>query len=124
MGWPRITITETAVETPRDSYKLDHITVVSVRRPLLPVGIMALLCGGAFTWRFHDLLYAHEITALKLGIGVLVLLGVFLGRLQLLSRDLRGSELAGAAFGFYPHLNQVRRQIMRAVEAQKSGMLS
>lgn len=124
MAWPKITVTDMAVETPRDSYKLEHITVVSVRRPFLPLGIMAILGGGAFAWRFSDLLYPHEIVTLCTAIALMCAAGIFVGHLQLLSRDLRGSELAGAAWGLYSHLNSVRRQIMIAAQTKTAQVSS
>lgn len=115
MIFGKIDITPRAVETHRDSYRLEHLTVASARRGFLPFGMMITIGGSAFGWQFFDLLYPGE----RIGLGVCVVLsalvGIFLGQLQLLSRDLRGSELRGAVFGTYGHLNRVRREIMAAM---------
>lgn len=124
MIFGKINITRRAVETHKDSYRLEQLTVVSVRRPFLPLGVMAAIGGSAFAFRFSDLLYVHELQVLIGGSAVLSILCVKLGQLQLLSRDLRGSELTGAIWGGYGHLNRIRRQSMAAVEAQTSRVFS
>ena len=100
-----------AVVTHRDTYELDGIKVVSVRRPGL---VPAILVGGGlagFSLAFAYLLYATEILFL-VGIGFgSILIGLWLGQLKLLSRDLRGSELVDAVWGSYTHLNIIRRNI-------------
>ena len=100
-----------AVVTHRDTYALDGIKVVSVRRPAL---VPAILIGGGlagFGLMFADLLYTTEILFL-FGIGfVSILIGLWLGQLKLLSRDLRGSELVDAVWGSYACLNDVRKDI-------------
>ncbi|WP_299971489.1 hypothetical protein [uncultured Roseobacter sp.] len=111
----KIDITPTSVETHKDSYKIEHLTVVSVRRGFLPFGAMMAVGGSAFGWQFYDLLYPGERIGLAIFVSVSALVGFCLGHLQLLSRDLRGSELRGAVWGTYGHLNRIRRQIMNAM---------
>ncbi|MEM9761905.1 MAG: hypothetical protein AAF968_05255 [Pseudomonadota bacterium] len=114
-----LTVTDRAVETHRDSYLLAHITVVSVRRPLLaPCCLLALGFGG-FTLSFADLLYPGEILSLGLAAVTSLLFGVGLGQLQFLSRDLRGTDLSTAILGTYGHLNRLRREISAAM--RRSG---
>ena len=105
-----------AVNTHRDSYLLPSLTVVSVRRPFLVGAVIFALGFGAFGLSFGDLLYESEIKILFGGCAGALLLGLSIGQLKLLSRDLRGSELAGMIWGTYGHLNRVRRKIIRAVQ--------
>ena len=116
-----ISVTDKSVDTHRDSYLIEQLSVVSVRRPFMAG---ALLIGGsltAFVVRFNDLLYMREVATLST-IGFLLLaVGWRLGQLQLLSRDLRGSELSGVVYGDAGRLNRIRRQIVRAIQIQKSG---
>jgi hypothetical protein len=116
-----VRVTRSSVDTHQDSYLLDQLTVVSVRRPLL--GSALILGGGlgAFTFGFSDLLYPGELAALATIVTLSLLGGWQFGQLRLLSRDLRGSELSGAVFGSYAHLNRLRRDIAQAVQASKSG---
>lgn len=111
-----------AVTTHRDSYLIDTLTVVSVRRPMLAP---ALLMGGgiaAFTASFADLLYPGELATLGATSLTLLLSGWQLGQLKLLSRDLRGSELSGAVFGRYADLNRIRRDIAKAIKNRNEGV--
>ena len=88
--------------------------------PLVFAGVM--LGGGmaAFALTFGDLLYAHEI-AITAVCGIAALIGGFkVGRLSLLSRDLRGSEFSEAVWGSYGALNKVRRDIARAVTSSRT----
>lgn len=112
-----------SVETHRDSYLLSHLTVISVRRPLLGGGCLFATGGAGFALSFSDLLYPGEIAALAgFSLGA-VLAGVFTGQIQLLSRDLRGSELSCMIWGSYGHLNRIRREIGSALQdgARKEG---
>ena len=69
------------LDTHRDSYLLDTLTVVSLRRPSRP---SALLAGAAiaFSLSFGDLLFAHEIALLVCASIVLIFLGWQIGRLS------------------------------------------
>lgn len=97
--------------THRDTYVLQSVSVISVRRPFLAPGILVAIGSAGFAVPFADLLYLHEIMALT-GIGMIALgIGLKLGQLKLLSRDLRGSELSDAVWGTYDHLGIVRREI-------------
>lgn len=108
-----------AVVTHRDTYALDGIKVVSVRRPAL---MPAILVGGGlagFSLVFTDLLFLKEMAVL-LGVGCgAIALGAWLGQLKLLSRDLRGSELVDAVWGSYAHLNHKRAEIASQLRSQK-----
>lgn len=112
-----LSIDDGAVQTHRDSYLLKHLTVVSVRRPLLGAALLLALGGGSFALAFADLLHAHEIKSIALGCGAMLIAGFWLGQLKLLSRDLRGSELSGAVWGSYGRLNLERRRITNAMRA-------
>lgn len=117
----RVAVIDGAVVTHNDTYLLKELSVVSVRRPLLAGCLM--MGGGllAFTAGFGDLLYAGEIGTLAvLGSGQ-VLIGWQLGQLKLLSRDLKGSELAGVIFGQYRHLNRIRHDIAASLHRQSRG---
>lgn len=124
MNFGKIDIEDGAVQTRNDSYILTNITVVSARRPFLGAGLMTAAGIAGFTVSFHDLLFAGEI-ATALGVAAVCLWGgLWLGQLQLLSRDLRGSELSGAVWGPYRRLNHERRKIAKAARAVQSGVLS
>lgn len=110
-----------AVSTHRDSYLMDNISVVSVRRPLLAGGLLFGAGFGAFALAFGDLLYPGEI-ALTLSLAAAsTIIATQAGQLKLLSRDLRGSELGDVIWGRYATLNTVRLRIARAMSARKPG---
>lgn len=104
-----------AVNTHRDSYLLPTLTVVSVRRPFLAGALIFATGFGGFAVSFGDLLYPHEVRIIGGGILTVLFAGLWIGQLKLLSRDLRGSELAGVIWGSYGHLNRVRLKIVRAM---------
>jgi hypothetical protein len=112
MIFGRLSVDDRAVSTHRDSYLLSELTVVSVRRPFLPP-VMLLAGGGiGFIAAFSDLLYFSEIVfCLGMSAG-LVLIGTQLAQLSLLSRDLRGSELTSAVWGFRSSLEAKRHEIV------------
>lgn len=116
-----IDIDTASVNTHRDSYLLPNITVVSVRRPFLAGALMCSAGFGGFGFVFSDLLHPGEIKFIIGGIATALFGGVWLGQLKLLSRDLRNSELSGAIFGSYSHLNCIRREIITAMRGTKSG---
>ncbi|GEM_PF-1352188 len=111
-----VEINDKAIITHRDSYLIQNLTVVSVRRPFLAP---ALLMGGAFTifcLGFMDLLYTYEIVVAVILASVSVIAGVKLGRLQLLSRDLKNTELSGAIWGEHRALQIIRARIVEAMK--------
>lgn len=111
-----VEITNEAIITHRDSYLLQNLTVVSVRRPFLAP---ALLVGVAFTvfcLGFMDLLYAHEIVVAIILAVTSVIAGMRLGRLQLLSRDLKNTELSSAIWGDHSALQNIRTQIVETIK--------
>lgn len=113
-----------AVVTHRDSYLLETLSVVSVRRPFFASGLLLGSAFAGFTAVFADLLYASEIgTTLGLSLAAPLVLSQ-VGQLKLLSRDLRGSELSGVVWGCYASLNRIRRDIVATLLARRSGAAS
>ena len=108
-------LTDNAIHTHNDSYVLTNITTVSARRPFLGASMLLASLITLFGLAFLDLLYLSELLVLASLIGGLLVAGFSLGQLQLLSRDLKGSELATAIWGTYQHLNSIRREIADAV---------
>ena len=80
-------------------------------------------CGG-FALAFGDLLYVWEVAALVSSGLAAFGLGLWLGELKLLSRDLQNSDLSGVVFGGYRHLNRVRHQIAMRLRAIRAAELS
>ncbi len=110
-----------AVITHRDSYLLKNLSVVSVRRPFLGGAVLLGLSFGGFSIAFGDLLYPGEIATI-LGLSAFALIaGVQVGQLKLLSRDLRGSELADAIWGQYSSLNHIRTKIVQSLNTNAEG---
>jgi hypothetical protein len=121
IGFIEIDEEQGAVNTHRDSYLLDSITVASVRRPFFIGGLMSGIGLTGFTLSFGDLLYAHEIVLTLLIATGCIVVAWQVGQLKLLSRDLRGSELADVIWGRYASLNAVRLSIARAMSARRAG---
>jgi hypothetical protein len=113
----KVRVSGLMVETHRDSYALLQLSVVGTRRPFLPSSVLLAGGGIAFGVSFGDLLYPGEIAGLVAGLAVTLLTGFSIGKIQLLSRDLRGSELSCMIWGTYGHLNRVRRDIADALQA-------
>ena len=109
-------ITKASVQTHRDSYLLRNLSVISVRRPFFGGSVLFALGGSGFGLAFADLLYLHEMIGLGTTIAVCLGLGVKLAQIQLLSRDLRGTELSQMIWGSYGHLNRIRAEIVAALE--------
>jgi len=110
-----------AVIPHRDSYLLKNLSVVSVRRPFLGGAILLGVAFGGFSIAFGDLLYPVEIASI-LGLSTFAIIaGVQVGQLKLLSRDLRGSELADAIWGQYSSLNHIRAKIVQSLNAGNDG---
>ncbi|MFA6965230.1 hypothetical protein [Bosea sp. (in: a-proteobacteria)] len=109
-----------AVHTHRDSYLIDTLTAVSVRRPLLPAGFVFGTGLAGFGIAFGDLLYPGEIAALAIAAVLALASGWQIGRLALLSRDLRGSELSGAIWGRHAALQRIRSEIVAAILSNRS----
>lgn len=114
-----VRVEENAVITHRDSYLIDTLTVVSVRRPFLLPGAAFGVAFFAFAAVFLDLLFAGEIITILVASIMAPVVAAQIGQLKLLSRDLRGSELSGVIWGRYADLNHVRSTIMRAMAAAK-----
>lgn len=109
------------LHTHRDSYRLEGLSVVSVRRPFQPAGIAGALLAGGFGWQFADLLYPVEWLTLLVVAVTAPTAGFQIGRLSLLSRDLRGSELSGVLWGRAAALQSARRAIIAALAADRGA---
>ena len=74
-----VSINGHAVNTHRDSYLIENLSVVSVRRPpLAPACLFGLGLGG-FGWSLSDLLHASEIATI-IGVSTAgILAGIWLG---------------------------------------------
>lgn len=114
-----VRIEQNAVVTHRDSYLLDTLTVVSVRRPFVMPGAAFGIAFFGFAAMFMDLLWAHEIVATLVASIAAPAIAAQIGQLKLLSRDLRGSELAGVVWGRHARLQSVRTEIVRAMAARR-----
>lgn len=119
LGTLRIDPDEGAVHTHRDSYLIETLSVVSVRRPLLPAGLVFGIGLAGFGVSFADLLHLHEAVTVFTAAAASLLTGWQVGHLTLLSRDLRGSELAGAVWGRFASLQAIRGEIVRALAASR-----
>lgn len=121
MIFGKFNISGNAVHTHNNSYILSNITTISARRLFLAPGLMIGALTLAFGISFFDLLTLSEVVFLITAAGLCIYLGLWLGQLQLPSRDLRGSELGTAIWGSYHHLNQIRRQVADAVNRIDGG---
>lgn len=113
-----VRVAQNAVETHRNTYLLSQLSVISISRPLLPTACLFAVGGGAFAVTFLDLLYVHELLGIVGFIILSLFAGLSIGQIQLLSRDLRGSELSTMIFGTYWHLQRVRASIFTAMHDQ------
>ena len=110
-----------AVVTHRDSYAIENLSVVSVRRPYLAPAILGFVGATGFVLAFSDLMFSSEIyTTLAAGVAGLIT-GLQVGQLSLLSRDLKGTELSSAIWGRHKHLQTLRAKIMNAIHTAKFG---
>lgn len=116
-----VRVEQGAVITNRDSYLIQNLSVVSCRRPLLGPAmiISAALC--LFGLSFSDLLYWGELAIILGAMTSLIILGLHLGQLKLLSRDLRQSELSDVIWGGHAELQAVRSEIVSALHAKNSA---
>lgn len=107
-----------------DTHILRNITSISSRRPLLGGSIFFAggIAGGGLA--FIDLLYLHEVLVILCISGLIAYAGFQIGRLTLLSRDLRGSELADAIWGHHKDLQIKRHEIADAVVKSGGGDVS
>ena len=102
-----------AVNTHRDSYLLENLSVVSVRRPFLIVTLIFASGVLAFILGFYDLLYLVELVVLLISAALLLIAGQAIGQLKLISRETKGTELAGAVWGNTRALQDIRRSIVK-----------
>ena len=111
---------ETSLETSNDDYMLETVSTVSTRRPFLSAGLMIGGLLSLFTFSFADILTFAEITGLTVASGFCLVVGLSIGRLHLVSRDLRGSPVADAVYGTYAHLNRERPKVVAAIARAKA----
>jgi len=115
-----VTVTDDAVITHRDSYLLNSLTVISVRRPILIPSSMMALSGAAFGIAFSDLLFPMEIVGIGIFVSAASLIGFQVGQLKLVSRDLKNTELSSAIWGQYHALQNHRHKIVDGVRRFKN----
>jgi len=121
MIFGKLEINGSVLETSNDSYALASVSAASTRRPFLISGLMVGTLVAAFALSFWDILYLGERIASLFMSAAALWSSLNIGRLQLTSRDLRGSELADANFGTYRHLNRERPRILAAAANSKSN---
>ncbi len=112
-----IKVTATSLITHRDTFSLNKLTVVSVRRPLLSIAFVLSLALGGFVWAFHELMYTHEMVTVLVFCALALLIAANLAQLSVLSLDLKGTELSSAAWGHPKALNAARHEIVAARDA-------
>ena len=108
------------LEAPRTSYDIAKISAVDVNRPLLIPGIGGGALTGAFLWSFGDILTPAEILTGLVVASLALGLGLTVGQMRLVSRDLRGTRLADRIIGFYPALNRLRPEILHVASRSAS----
>lgn len=101
------------------TYRIDGISVFSVSRPFLPMGLVIAAGTGSFLAANYDLLWPAEQFVIGAICAAATACGWTLGQLQFLSRDLRGSQLMTVIYGSYGHLNRLRRDIVAAKSGPK-----
>uniref|UniRef100_A0A2A4Z3B5 Uncharacterized protein n=1 Tax=OCS116 cluster bacterium TaxID=2030921 RepID=A0A2A4Z3B5_9PROT len=116
-----IYINNNAVITHRDSYVLNNLSVISVRRPFLGSAFLLGTAFSGFVCSFSDLLYQNEIITIISISAASMVAGWNVGQLKLLSRDLRGSELSGAIWGSFSDLNLTRTKIVMQLSKIDEG---
>lgn len=107
--------------THRSSYKLGPATVFSVARPLFGPSLLLSAGAAGFGIAFADLLYTSELIAVGAGAVLALAIGSQVGQLKLLSRDLRGSDLASVIWGRVGRLNAIRAEIVAALRLDERG---
>ncbi|MCP4099244.1 MAG: hypothetical protein GY748_23720 [Planctomycetaceae bacterium] len=110
-----VSVENGAITTHRDSYLLSNLSVVSVRRPFLASSVFLGAGFSGFGIAFGDLLYAGEKLSVIGLSAVAIFLGSQIGQLSLLSRDLKGSELSSAVWGWHSSLQSIRMDIVSAL---------
>lgn len=110
-------VTSNTLKTPRRTYELKNVELVSVKQPLL------LLCGGigigliGFTLSFFRYLYAYEIMGLiSLSLGMIIGSALF-GTLKVHSLAMRGDE--GTLIGRIGTLRAVKDAVSEALDARQ-----
>ncbi|MEM8634386.1 MAG: hypothetical protein AAGF33_05355 [Pseudomonadota bacterium] len=119
MVFGKLTIGKAALHTHNDSYALRSITALSTRRPFLVAGGLISGVSAGFAFSFSDILTEAELLSALTISGFGLAIGVGIGQLTLISRDLRGSPMAESVYGSYRHLNRVRPAILEAADMAK-----
>ncbi len=113
-----------AINTHRDSYLLENLNVVSVRRPLLGAGLIGAAGAMAFGLGFVDLLYPSELITIVVIAASALLIGHQVAQLKLISRETKGTELAGAVWGTAASLQQIRKDIVAELRSLPSSQVA
>ncbi len=121
MIFGKLDIQGDAVHTHRDTYFLNTVTNISARREFLGSGLMIAVATAGFGLAFKDILWPHEIFAIIAVVSTSLAIGLCIGKLQFLSRDLARSQQACVLFGTFPHLNRLRFEIADAAKAAQSS---
>ncbi len=116
MIFGKLKLNRTTLETSNDTYVLESVSTISTRRPFIALGLLLCALSGTFTWSFRDILTLSEILGLVSFAVVILWIGLTIGKLQLISRDLKGLPLADAVYGSYRDLNNKRPAIAAAIE--------
>lgn len=110
-------VTDRILTTPRRTYELKNVELVSVKQPLL------LLCGGigtgliGFTAAFFPYLYTAEVlTLVVLAVGAIITSAMF-GTLKVHSLAMRGDE--GTLYGRIGTLRAVKESVSQALDARQ-----
>lgn len=110
-------VTDRILKTPRRTYELKNVELVSVKQPLL------LLCGGVgigfigFTAAFFPYLYTGEVlTLIALAVGMIIA-SAMVGTLKVHSLAMRGDE--GTLYGRIGTLRAVKEAVSQALDARQ-----
>ncbi len=121
MIFGKLDIGQKTLTTHNDTYVLSGISVISTRRPFLSAGLMISALSALFIVSFSNILFVGEIITLTGLSAISLWVGICIGQLRLISRDLAGSPVADAVYGTYRHLNRCRPVIADAIDRAKTG---
>jgi len=112
-------VTDRILTTPRRTYELKNVEMVTVKQPLL------LLCGGiglgliGFTGTFFRYLYMAEVlTLIALAVGAIIASAMF-GTLKVHSLAMRGDE--GILYGRISTLKLAKSAVEQAMDTRNIG---
>lgn len=118
MIFGKVDVTDTAINTHRTTYEFGPITSVDVDKPFRAPAYLAAGFLALFGWSFSDLLYPQEILTIASAVTVSLITGWSVARLDILSRDLRGSSKTGAVWGTAGSLQNKRSQYYERLAAK------